>query len=110
MQQITITENSTVEIINAEKETYTAYINYNSTRQGWFLDLVSDNFSIYGIKITSNPNILKQWQKRLGFGIGVICENNSEPFFWEDFNTGRAKMFLLEPDDLSLQDLIYAKI
>lgn len=110
MQQITIKENSTIEIINAEQESYTGYINYNTSRQGWFLDLVSENFSIYGIRITTNPNILRQWQKKLGFGIMVSCENNSEPFFWEDFNTGRAKIYLLEPDDLDFEDIIYAKI
>ena len=110
MQEITITENSTIEIINAENETYTGYINYNSSRQGWFLDLVSENFSIYGLRITSVPNILRQWQKKLGFGIGVLCENNSEPFFLEDFNTGRAKLYLIEPADLKYQDILYEQI
>lgn len=110
MQQITITENSTIEIINGNNETYTGYINYNSSRQGWFLDLVSESFSVYGIRITSVPNVLRQWKDRLGFGICVLTENKSEPFFLEDFNTGRAKMYLLEPDDLELQDIIYAQI
>lgn len=110
MQQITITKNSQIEIINAQNETYTGYINYNSSRQGWFLDLISENFKIYGIRITCLPNILKQWSDKLGFGISVVCENNSEPFFVEDFNTGRAKLFLIEPDDLIIQDLIYAEI
>lgn len=110
MQQITITENSKIQIINAKNETFNGYINYNSSRQGWFLDLESENFKIYGIRLTSVPNILRQWQDKLGFGICVITENKSEPFFIEDFNTGRAKMYLLEPDDLELQDLIYAQI
>lgn len=110
MQQISLNENSTIEIINSKNENYTAYINYNTSRQGWFLDLVSENFSIYGIRITSNPNILRQWREKLGFGIGVLCENYSEPFFVEDFNTGRAKMFLLNQDDLFLQNIIYGKI
>lgn len=110
MQQITITENSSIEIINDKNETYTGYINYNSSRQGWFLDLVSENFKIYGIRITSVPNILRQWKDKLGFGISVICEQKSEPFLLEDFNTGRAKLYLLESDDLVLQDLIYGQI
>ena len=110
MQEITLKENSSIEIINAKEETYVGYINYNSSRQGWFLDLVSENFSIYGIRITSVPNILRQWQKKLGFGIGVLTENKSEPFFLEDFNTGRAKMYLLEPDDLEIQDILYEQI
>ena len=110
MQQITFKENNIIEIINSKQENYKCYINYLPSVQGWFLDLVSENFKIYGIKITSCPNILRQWQNKLGFGIGVMCENKSEPFFIEDFNTERAKMYLLEPDDLALQDLIYAKI
>ena len=110
MQQITITENSGIEIINAQNETYRVYINYNSSRQGWFLDLISDNFKIYGIRITSVPNILRQWKDRLGFGIGVYCENKSEPFFFEDFNTGRAKLFLIEPDDLTYQEYLYGQV
>ena len=110
MQEINISENSTIEIINSKNETYTGYINYNCSRQGWFLDLVSENFSIYGIRITSVPNVLRQWKNKLGFGIGVLCENKSEPFFLEDFNTGRAKLYLLEPDDLTFQDLLYGQI
>lgn len=110
MQQITFEENSIIEIINSSQETFKAYVNYNSSAQGWFLDLESENFKIYGIRLTSCPNILRQWQNKLGFGIGILCENKSEPFFIEDFNTGRAKMYLLEPDDLDLQDIIYAKI
>lgn len=110
MQEITITENSIIEVINAKNETFNGYINYNSSRQGWFLDLVSENFSIYGLRITTVPNVLRQWRKRLGFGIGVVCENKSEPFFLEDFNTGRAKLYLLEPDDLEMQDILYEQI
>lgn len=110
MQKVTITENVAIEIINAQQENFKAYINYNSTRQGWFLDLISENFKLYGIRITTNSNILRQWSKRLGFGIYITCENNSEPFFWEDFNTNRAQMFLLDPDDLLVQDILYAEI
>ena len=110
MQQMTITENTTIQIINAKNETYTGYLNYNSSRQGWFLDLVSESFKIYGLRITSIPNVLRQWKDILGFGLSVSCENNSEPFFFEDFNTGRAKLYLLEPDDLIIQDLLYAEI
>ena len=110
MQQITIVENSTIEVINAKQETYKGYINYNSSRQGWFVDIVSENFKIYGIRITSSPNILRQWRNKLGFGIGVLTENKSNPFFLEDFNTGRAKLYLLEPDDLDYQDFLYEQI
>lgn len=106
MQQVTITENTILEVINGKNESYTVYINYNTSRQGWFLDLVSENFKVYGIRITSIPNVLRQWKNKLGFGIGVLTENRSEPFFLEDFNTGRSKMFLLDPDDLALQGLM----
>ena len=110
MQQITLNENSTIKVVNAKNENFTIYLNYNSTRQGWFLDLESENFNLYGIKITSVLNVLRQWKDKLGFGLYIETENNSEPFFLEDFNTGRSKIYLLEPDDLLVMEEVYAQI
>lgn len=110
MQQITLNENSTIKVVNAKNENFTIYINYNSTRQCWFLDLESEKFNLYGIKITSVLNVLRQWKDKLGFGLYIKTENNSEPFFLEDFNTGRSKIYLLEPNDLLIWEEIYAQI
>ena len=110
MQEITLNENSTIKVVNAKNENFTIYLNYNSSRQCWFLDLESENFYLYGIKITSVWNVLRQWKDKLGFGLYIETENNSEPFFLEDFNTGRSKIYLLEPDDLLVMEEVYAQV
>ena len=106
MQQITLNEQSTIKIINADNINYTIALNYNTSRQGWFSDLTSDNFNLFGIRLTSNYNVLKQWQNKLGFGLYIKTENNSEPFFYEDFKSGRATICLLESVDLEFQSLL----
>lgn len=110
MQRITLNENTVINVMNTNNEKFTIYLNYNTSRQGWFLDLESESFKLYGIKITSVLNVLEQWKDKLGFGLYVDTENRSEPFFLEDFNTGRSKLYLLEPDDLLLMDEVYAQI
>lgn len=110
MQQIELTEQGTYNIINSKQENYQLVFNYNQAVQGWFLDLVSENFKIYGIRVTSVLNILKQWSDKIGFGVAVKCEQDSEPMFFEDFTTKRARVYLLEPDDLITQKVLWKNI
>ena len=104
MQIISLNEQTVIEIINSKQESYKLAFSYNYNRQGWFIDIVSDSFKIYGLRITCNSNILRQWKDKLGFGIAIEAENDLEPFFQEDFLTERAKIYLLEPSDLEDQD------
>lgn len=110
MQKISLNEQNVIEIINAKQERYKLYINYNQIRQGWFLDVISENFKCKGIRLTSYPNILEQWENRLGFGLAVKCEHDSEAIFYEDFITGRANLYLLEPVDLLAQKALWEKL
>ena len=107
MQQITLNEQSIVEVVNAKQENFKLCFNYNQTRQGWFVDIISENFKCRGIRLASFPNILSQWEKRLGFGLAVKCERDSEALFYEDFSSGRANLYLLEPDDLEAQQVLW---
>ena len=110
MQQITLTEQNIFEVINAKNENYKLCFNYNQARQGWFVDIKSQNFKCFGIRLTSFPNILDQWEKKLGFGLAVKCEKNSEALFYEDFTSGRANLFLLEPEDLEAQKVLWENL
>lgn len=110
MQQITLDEQQIVEVYNSNNQNFKLCFNYNQTRQGWFVDIYSEKFQLFGIRITSVPNILMQWQNKLGFGLAVKCEQNSEPMFYEDFTAKRASLYILEPDDLEAQKLIWKSL
>ena len=107
MQQISLNEQTIVEVVNAKQENFKLCFNYNQTRQGWFVDIISENFKCRGIRLASYPNILAQWENRLGFGLAVKCEKDSEAIFYEDFSSGRANLYLLEPEDLSAQKVLW---
>lgn len=110
MQKISLDEQCVYQVVNTNQEPYYLFFNYNRTRQGWFVDVVSDNFKIYGIRITSIPNILKQWESVLGFGLAAKCEQNSEPMFYEDFSSERANLYILETGDLLFQKEIWKNL
>lgn len=110
MQQINLDEQNVFEVINAKNENFKLCFNYNQTRQGWFVDIVSENFKLFGIRLTSLPNILEQWENRLGFGLAIKCEQNSEALFYEDFTSRRANLYLLEPEDLLAQKVLWQNL
>lgn len=110
MQQLELNENSIIEVVNSNKVSYKLYFNYNTTRQGWFVDVASEEFNIYGIKAVCSPNILRQWQNKLNFGIAIIADNELDPFFAEDFASERAKIYLVEPQDLDAQNILYKSL
>lgn len=107
MQQLELNENSVIEVVNSDKVSYKLYFNYNTTRQSWFVDVISEDFKICGIKVLCMPNILRQWQSKLKFGIGIVADNELDPFFSQDFAAERARIFLIEPQDLDAQNILY---
>lgn len=77
-------------------------LTYKPTQIGWFLDVEYDtkNFSVYGLRVTTNLNILNQWRNVLPFGIICYCEDNQDPLSVEDFLVGRAHLAILNEDEV----------
>lgn len=70
---------------------------YKPTQIGWFLDVqyAEKDFAVYGLRITTNSNILNQWKNLLPFGIICYCENAQEPLSIQDFLVERAHLAIL---------------
>lgn len=75
---------------------------YKPTQIGWFLDLEypEKEFEVYGIRVTTNTNILNQYRNVLPFGIICYCEDNYEPLSIEDFLVGRAHLAILDEEEV----------
>ena len=82
---------------------------YKPTQLGWFIDITYDNsnFKVYGLRVTTNSNILNQWRNLLPFGIICYCEDSYEPLSLEDFIVGRAHLAILNEDEV--QEIIAAQ-
>jgi hypothetical protein len=75
---------------------------YKPTQIGWFMDVEYEtkNFAVYGLRITTNLNILNQWRNILPFGIICYCEDNYDPLSIEDFLVGRAHLAVLSEEEV----------
>ena len=75
---------------------------YKPTQMGWFMDVEYEtkNFSVYGLRVTTNTNILNQWRNVLPFGIVCYCEDFQEPLSVEDFLVGRAHIAILSAEEV----------
>jgi len=76
---------------------------YKPTQLGWFMDVEYDtrNFAVYGLRVTTNLNILNQWRNLLPFGIVCYCDKTQEPLSIEDFLVERAYLAILSQEEVS---------
>jgi len=73
---------------------------YRATSQMWFMDLAytksnGTHFTINGIRLCNNINLLRQYRNRIPFGMLIFCPDETEPFLINDFSTGRCTINIL---------------
>lgn len=78
-------------------------LTYKPTQMGWFLDLSYENldFNLYGLRITTNTNLLNQWRNVLPFGIMCTCDGNQDPLLLDDFIVNRAQLHILSKEEVA---------
>ena len=75
---------------------------FKPTQIGWFIDVeyASGNFKVYGLRVTTNSNILNQWRNIIPFGIICYCEDAQDPLSIQDFLVERAHLAILNEDEV----------
>lgn len=75
---------------------------YKPTQIGWFMDVEYEtkDFYVYGLRVTTNLNILNQYRNLIPFGIICYCEDNQDPLSIEDFLVGRAHLAILSEEEV----------
>jgi hypothetical protein len=71
-------------------------ISYYPQQYAWFIvSLTYGTFTLTGIQITTNPNLLHQWRNQLPFGLACFVSGNREPTQQQDFSSGAAQLYIL---------------
>lgn len=78
------------------------YMEYRTQQSGWFLDLTWQDWTLNGMRVFASPNMLRQWQDIIPFGLAVLTTGNVEPLNSTDFSDATAVMVLLEGADIAL--------
>lgn len=84
---------------------------YRENQRAWFFDIEYNDFVCKTTQLTNCPNIIRQFQNILPFGIGCYVNDGGEPWFLNDFETERVKVFLLNEEEVNyIGQQIYGKI
>lgn len=96
IQQITSDPTQTQTLILPNGQQMNLTISYAAQQYAWFiLKLTYGTFTLTGMQITANPNMLLPWQNSLPFGLGCFVSGNREPTQLQDFQSGAAKLYIL---------------
>ncbi len=95
----------TLVLFNGESLVLT--LEYKPMQQSWFADWEYDGFSVRGTRISSHPNLLRQFRNLIPFGLACYTDKNAEPLLQEDFSSGRSKLYILDDDEVeSVEEFI----
>jgi len=73
---------------------------------GWFFNLTWQNFSVYNQRITTSPNILRQYKNLLPFGLLVSTNSKVDPIVQQAFVESNS-MYLMDSTDVALVESTY---
>lgn len=92
-------------IIGENGEIIPTYLYYLPTQIGWFMDITYGTFTANGLRLCVSPNIISQWKNIIPFGLLCTSNDGQDPYYLDDFTTGRINIYLLNSDDVEKFDI-----
>lgn len=76
---------------------------FRPLQYGWFInELVYQNFTLQGLRLTVSPNMLRQFKNQIPFGLGCFANNVSrEPSQQQDFSSGAFSLYILSKAEVA---------
>jgi hypothetical protein len=86
----------------------TIILYYMPRSQGWYMNLDDGSFSVNGIRVGVSYNILYKFKNLINYGIAITSTDGLDPFYINDFTSGRIRFLLLDKNDKELvEQVIY---
>jgi hypothetical protein len=79
---------------------------YRSQQMGWFFDLTYNDFILKGQRLVYSPNLLRQFEGQIPFGLAVVSLDQNDPLRQDDFTSGYAAFVLLNEEDVQAIELL----
>ena len=82
---------------------------FSNTQRCWFLDLTYGDFITKGLRVVNSINMLSPYKNILRFGLVCLVKDGFEPWFVDDFSTGRASLYITNIEEINtLEKIAYA--
>lgn len=82
--------------------TATMELIYQGAPERWIMNISYGSFTANGIGVCTYPNILRQYEENLPFGLAFTTADQTDPVDINDFSTGRVSVFLLTQADIAV--------
>lgn len=100
----------TIRVLLPTKELLQLNLEFKPNQNGWFFGFTYGATTIGNLRLTARMNILREYQNTLPFGLACVTNDGLEPWFLQDFTTGRVKMYVLTPTEVqTIENDIYVK-
>ncbi len=70
---------------------------------GWFITSLTyspNGFVLNGLRITNNPNMLRQFKNNLPFGLACFSSSDREPSQQQDFSSKASNLYILTAEEV----------
>jgi hypothetical protein len=86
-------------LIGELKENIKFTLYYKPSQQSWFFDIDDGTFILRGVQLGLSYNVLRNYKNLLTYGIGCASTDGQDPYYINDFVSGRVRLFLLNSTD-----------
>jgi hypothetical protein len=101
--------NQTMGVTLEDGSIVTLTLYYSAQQLGWFIkSLTWNSFTLYGIRITNNINILLSWRNLIPFGLACLTAAGYEPSQPQDLSSAASKLYILDSADIEQLDQLFA--
>ena len=77
------------------------YMEYMNGQQGWYYSISYGTWASTYRRMVVTGNMLRAFRNIIPFGLAVQTTDGYEPIFINDFQNGRASLFLLDQADVT---------
>lgn len=98
--------------VNLQDKTQLGVIlEYKPNQAGWFVTLTYKDQTIPNMRVVNMANMIRELKNVWGVGLRCDVSDGGEPYFIDDFQTGRAQLSILNADEVeSLENRLYVKV
>lgn len=87
----------------------TIEIQFREMQYGWFInELTYGTFTLKGVRITTNPDIIYQFRNQLPFGLACFTKDGNDPTQIQDFASEYAQLFVLSQEEVATLAELYS--
>ncbi len=66
----------------------------------WTFSVTHPDIQIDGMILCAGPNVLRDYRRVIPFGLGCYSTDGADPFYIEDFASGRITLYVLDASEV----------